>query len=284
MDLVVALRNVKKFYGSFLLSLEDFAVKRGTVHGLIGANGSGKTTTLKMLLGLIRADEGEVRVLGSDNIVVSVQLRQDIGFIIEDAALPSLLNAQELERVFRGIYQNWDQRVWDDLLEKFNLEKTKPYRKYSRGMKVKLQLAVALSHHATFLLLDEPTSGLDPLARNEILTILSEFSKDENHTILISSHITSDLEKLCDYITFLEQGRIRFTEEKDELLEMYRIVKTQHQKLSDFDEESIIAKRDGSFQVELLMKTKDVPLFALSERPNLDDLIVLLSRKGGSAC
>jgi len=180
-------------------------------------------------------------------------------------------------------YHGWDQGRFDLLLKQFQLDAKKQYRMYSRGMKVKLQLAVALSHQASLLILDEPTSGLDPLARDEIITILSEFREDESHTILISSHITSDLEKLCDYVTFLEHGRIRFTREKDELLDEFRLVQTTHQMEADIDSDAIVARRDGSFQVELLMRAQDVPSFVEARRLNLEELIILLSRKGGAA-
>lgn len=282
MDAAILCKHMKKSYGSFTLDLDDFAVARGTVHGLIGANGSGKTTTIKLLLGLLFPDSGELAVLGTNHIEFDQQVRQNIGFIVEDASVPSLLNAKEMGGILVHTYQNWDQDRYERLLDQFQLDCNKAYRKYSRGMKVKLQLAIALSHHATLLILDEPTSGLDPLARDEIITILSDFSQDENHTILISSHITSDLEKLCDFITFLEKGSIRFTQEKDALLEQYRLVKTTHQMELDIDSSTIVARRNGSFQVELLMKTDDVPGFVDSVRLNLEELIILLSKKGGA--
>lgn len=283
MECAIQCRKMRKSYGSFTLDIEDFTIETGTVHGLIGANGSGKTTTIKLILGLLFPDGGDLTVLGSSRIGNDADVRQYIGFIVDDASIPSLVNANELGSILRRCYCNWDQGQYDAYLMQFQIDPKKPYRKYSRGMKVKLQLAVALSHHASLLILDEPTSGLDPLARDEIVSILCEFSKDENHTILISSHITSDLEKLCDYVTFLEQGKIRFTEEKDALLEDYRLVQTAHDREADIDGETIIAKKNGSFQVEMLMKTTDVPSFVQSRRVSLEELIILLSKKGGAA-
>ena len=283
MESAILCRNIKKSYGSFTLDIEDLNIATGTVHGLIGANGSGKTTTIKLLLGLLFPDSGDLSVLGSHSIGEDAEVRQNIGFIVEDASVPSLMNARQLSDVLKQTYHRWDQRRYDLLLKQFQLDAKKQYRMYSRGMKVKLQLAVALSHQASLLILDEPTSGLDPLARDEIITILSEFREDENHTILISSHITSDLEKLCDYVTFLEHGSIRFTREKDELLEEFRLVQTTHQMEADIESDAIVARRDGSFQVELLMRAQDVPSFVESRRLNLEELIILLSRKGGAA-
>ena len=283
MESAIQCSNLKKSYGSFTLDIEDLSIATGTVHGLIGANGCGKTTTIKLLLGLLFPDSGDLSVLGSHAIGQDAEIRQNIGFIVEDASVPSLMNAKQLSDVLKQTYHGWDQGRYDLLLKQFQLDAKKQYRMYSRGMKVKLQLAVALSHQASLLILDEPTSGLDPLARDEIITILSEFREDESHTILISSHITSDLEKLCDYVTFLEHGRIRFTREKDELLDEFRLVQTTHQMEVDIDSDAIVARRDGSFQVELLMRAQDVPSFVEARRLNLEELIILLSRKGGEA-
>lgn len=283
MESAIHCSNLKKSYGSFTLDINDLHIAPGTVHGLIGANGCGKTTTIKLLLGLLFPDSGDLSVLGSHAIGQDTEIRQNIGFIVEDASVPSLMNAKQLSDVLKQTYHGWDQGRFDLLLKQFQLDAKKQYRMYSRGMKVKLQLAVALSHQASLLILDEPTSGLDPLARDEIITILSEFREDESHTILISSHITSDLEKLCDYVTFLEHGRIRFTREKDELLDEFRLVQTTHQMEADIDSDAIVARRDGSFQVELLMRAQDVPSFVEARRLNLEELIILLSRKGGAA-
>lgn len=283
MESAIHCSNLKKSYGSFTLDIEDLSIATGTVHGLIGANGCGKTTTIKLLLGLLFPDSGDLSVLGSHAIGQDAEIRQNIGFIVEDASVPSLMNAKQLSDVLKQTYHGWDQGRYDLLLKQFQLDAKKQYRMYSRGMKVKLQLAVALSHQASLLILDEPTSGLDPLARDEIITILSEFREDESHTILISSHITSDLEKLCDYVTFLEHGRIRFTREKDELLDEFRLVQTTHQMEADIDSDAIVARRDGSFQVELLMRAQDVPSFVEARRLNLEELIILLSWKGGAA-
>ena len=283
MESAIQCSNLKKSYGSFTLDIEDLSIATGTVHGLIGANGCGKTTTIKLLLGLLFPDSGDLSVLGSHAIGQDAEIRHNIGFIVEDASVPSLMNAKQLSDVLKQTYHGWDQGRYDLLLKQFQLDAKKQYRMYSRGMKVKLQLAVALSHQASLLILDEPTSGLDPLARDEIITILSEFREDESHTILISSHITSDLEKLCDYVTFLEHGRIRFTREKDELLDEFRLVQTTHQMEADIDSDAIVARRGGSFQVELLMRAQDVPSFVEARRLNLEELIILLSRKGGAA-
>lgn len=283
MESAIHCSNLKKSYGSFTLDINDLHIATGMVHGLIGANGCGKTTTIKLLLGLLFPDSGDLSVLGSHAIGQDTEIRQNIGFIVEDASVPSLMNAKQLSDVLKQTYHGWDQGRFDLLLKQFQLDVKKQYRMYSRGMKVKLQLAVALSHQASLLILDEPTSGLDPLARDEIITILSEFREDESHTILISSHITSDLEKLCDYVTFLEHGRIRFTREKDELLDEFRLVQTTHQMEADIDSDAIVARRDGSFQVELLMRAQDVPSFVEARRLNLEELIILLSRKGGAA-
>ena len=280
MDYAIACTDVRKSLGSFSLHLANFFVEKGTVHGLIGANGSGKTTTIKLLLGLMKQDEGVLSVLSSTDIAQDGEAKNKIGFIVDETSVPSLLNPKEMGMVFSGLYRAWDSQTYAQLVSRFKLDENKPYRSCSRGMKVKFLLAVALSHNASLLILDEPTSGLDPLSRDEILSLLAEYSKDEEHTILITSHITSDLEKLCDYITLLDDGKIRFTEEKDSLLDTYRLVRTTHASLSDFDPDSIIAKREGEFQVELLLRKEQIPSFAEPVRLTLEELVILLAKGG----
>jgi ABC-2 type transport system ATP-binding protein len=271
---------LKKQLGNFTLDYPVFTVAEGTVHGLIGANGSGKTTTLKLLLGLLRQDAGDVAVLGSTNIGVDDQARNSIGFMVDGAGIPSMLNPIELGRLFQSLYTYWDASYYQQLLMQFHLDAKKPYRKCSRGMKVKIQLALALSHNAKLLILDEPTSGLDPVSRDEIITLLSRYSEDENHTILISSHITSDLEKLCDYVTFLEDGKIRLSSEKDELLERYRLIQIPSTRIADVEPNTIKGRRDGQFQSEFLMRTEEVPPFGEAQRVTLEQIIIMLSVGG----
>jgi ABC-2 type transport system ATP-binding protein len=280
MEHAIACTNVRKKLGSFSLDLENFCVQKGTVHGLIGANGSGKTTTIKLLLGLMKQDEGDISVLSSSAIAQDADTRNRIGFIVDDASVPSMLNPKEMGAVLSHVYSEWDATAYSKLLTQFKLDQKKPYRSCSRGMKVKVLLAIALSHKASLLILDEPTSGLDPLSRDEILSLLSDYSKDEEHTIFITSHITSDLEKLCDYITVLDDGKVRLTEEKDALLDSYRLVRTTHSGLSDFDPEAIIAKREGEFQIELLMHKEQIPTFAEPIRITLEELVIMLAKGG----
>jgi len=280
MGQAIICKGLKKQLGNFTLDYPVFTVAEGTVHGLIGANGSGKTTTLKLLLGLLRQDAGDVAVLGSTNIGVDDQARNSIGFMVDGAGIPSMLNPIELGRLFQSLYTYWDASYYQQLLMQFHLDSKKPYRKCSRGMKVKIQLALALSHNAKLLILDEPTSGLDPVSRDEIITLLSRYSEDENHTILISSHITSDLEKLCDYVTFLEDGKIRLSSEKDELLERYRLIQIPSTRIADVEPNTIKGRRDGQFQSEFLMRTEEVPPFGEAQRVTLEQIIIMLSVGG----
>ncbi|RFU94634.1 ABC transporter ATP-binding protein [Sphaerochaeta halotolerans] len=280
MGQAIICKGLKKQLGNFTLDYPVFTVAEGTVHGLIGANGSGKTTTLKLLLGLLRQDAGDVSVLGSTNIGVDDQARNSIGFMVDGAGIPSMLNPIELGRLFQSLYTYWDASYYQQLLMQFHLDAKKPYRKCSRGMKVKIQLALALSHNAKLLILDEPTSGLDPVSRDEIITLLSRYSEDENHTILISSHITSDLEKLCDYVTFLEDGKIRLSSEKDELLERYRLIQIPSTRIADVEPNTIKGRRDGQFQSEFLMRTEEVPPFGEAQRVTLEQIIIMLSVGG----
>ena len=280
MEDAISCCNLEKQFDGFSLILSEFHVQKGTVHGLVGANGSGKTTTLKLLLGMLSPNTGTISVLGSEYIGTDISIKQKIGFIIEEASLPSLLNPFEIGKVMSGIHDRWDAEMYSSLLKDFHLDEKKPFRKCSRGMKIKMQLAIALSHGATLLILDEPTSSLDPVAREEILDLLGNFAKDEEHTVLISSHITSDLEKLCDYITFLENGRIRISEEKDNLLQSYRLIRISPNYLEDIEPSTILGMKRNAFAVELLLKTEDVPSFAEANRIDLETLIIMLAQKG----
>ena len=280
MEDAIVCRNVEKQFDNFSLILPDFHVQKGTVHGLIGPNGSGKTTTLKLLLGILKPDMGTLTLLDSAQICTDISVKQQIGFIIEDASLPSMLNPYEIGKVMNGIYDRWNTEKYVSLLKQFHLDAKKPFRKCSRGMKVKIQLAVALSHDAKLLILDEPTSGLDPVAREEILDLLSAFSKEEQNTILISSHITSDLEKLCDYISVLKDGTIRLSEEKDGLLDAYRLVRISPKHRDDIDLDTIVGMKETPFSLELLMRSEHVPSFAEAQRVTLETLIIMMTKNG----
>lgn len=273
----------KKFGKNEVLQGIDLSINEGGIFSILGPNGSGKTTLIKCILGMVIPDSGEISI-NETPLKNNFKYREKIDYLPQIANFPGNLKVEELIAMIKDLRASKTTNE-EELIELFKLQPylNKRLVNLSGGTKQKVNLVLTFMFDSPLVILDEPTSGLDPLARDEIITILSEFREDESHTILISSHITSDLEKLCDYVTFLEHGRIRFTREKDELLDEFRLVQTTHQMEADIDSDAIVARRDGSFQVELLMRAQDVPSFVEARRLNLEELIILLSRKGGAA-
>ena len=212
------IENLSKSFGGFSLKSLSLSVPMGSALGLIGENGAGKSTTLSLILGQLQRDGGNIRILGQDADENAVALREDIGVVFDESCFPDGLNARQVDEVERYIYKSWDSGTFYEHVRRFDLPEAKPFKEYSRGMKMKLALAVALSHKAKLLLLDEATGGLDPLARDELIGELSRFVADGEHAILLSSHIVSDIEKLCDRVAFLHKGRLILQEEKEALL------------------------------------------------------------------
>ena len=208
------LHGLEKHYPDFTLGPIDLELPGGTVCGLIGENGAGKSTTIRLILDMVQRDGGTVTILGRDSRTASVRIKEEIGVVLGSDGIPLCLNAVEVGKVMAGIYRNWDAGDYTAFCRKFDLPPDKKYKDYSAGMQRKLCIAVALSHHAKLLLLDEATNGLDPVVRDEVTDLLLDFARDENHSILISSHIVSDLEKLCDTIAFLHKGRLLLCEER----------------------------------------------------------------------
>lgn len=212
------IENLSKSFGDFSLRSLSLAVPMGSALGLIGENGAGKSTTISLILGQLQRDDGAIRILGQNADENAVSLREDVGIVFDESCFPDGLNARQVDKVERYIYKNWDSGAFYEHVRRFDLPEAKPFKEYSRGMKMKLALAVALSHKAKLLLLDEATGGLDPLARDELIGELSRFVADREHAILLSSHIVSDIEKLCDRVAFLHKGRLILSEEKEALL------------------------------------------------------------------
>uniref|UniRef100_UPI003FEFD2BC ABC transporter ATP-binding protein n=1 Tax=Candidatus Fimivicinus sp. TaxID=3056640 RepID=UPI003FEFD2BC len=221
----IRVSNLCKNYGTFQLKDVSFTLPQGCIMGLIGENGAGKSTTLKLLLNLIHKDSGEISIFGLDPVKEEQKIKEQIGVVFDENFFHDVLRAKDIPSVMRPVYANWDDRLFDSLCARFQLPWEKKIKEYSRGMKMKLSIAVAMAHHPRLLLLDEATSGLDPVVRNEILDLFQEFIQDERNSILLSSHITSDLERVADYITFIHQGRILASESKDDLLLSHRILR-----------------------------------------------------------
>lgn len=256
MDYSLEIENLSKTYDTFKLEDINFKLPSGSIMGLIGENGAGKTTTLKLILNLIKRNEGTIKIFGKDNIENEREIKEQIGIVLDESYFHDTLKASDICLIMKNIYKNWDTDIYNNYLNKFNLHKNKILKEYSRGMKMKLSLAVALSHSPQFLILDEATSGLDPIVRNEILDVFLEFIQDEQHSILVSSHITSDLEKIADYVTFIHDGKIVFSKSKDDLIYNYGLIKCSINDINKIGEADIIARRKNQFGYEILISDK----------------------------
>ncbi|ODR33439.1 ABC transporter [Eisenbergiella tayi] len=256
MDNAMVIENLSKAYPGFALSEVSMTLPRGSIMGFIGENGAGKTTTIKLILNMLHRDSGSVRILGKDNIKEEKAVKERLGVVLGDLNLPETMNGLKINSMMSGIYPGWEEDVFFSNLERFGLPKNRKIKAYSRGMKMKLSIAIALSHGAELLLLDEPTSGLDPIIRDEILDIFLDFIQDENHSIFVSTHIVEDLEKIADYITFIHKGRIILSEEKDSLLERFVILKGPKEGFAAFDRSELIGYKENRFGAEAMSEVK----------------------------
>lgn len=255
---VIEIKNVTKDYGDFKLQNINFSVPEGSVCGFIGQNGAGKTTTIKLLLDVINADEGEIFLFGQNIKNDSAKLREDIGVVFDEMGFHEFMTGKDINIMMRNIYKNWDEAAFFDYLKRFSLPAKKKCGDFSRGMRMKLQIAVALSHNAKLLIMDEPTSGLDPIVRNEMLQIFREYVVEEDHTILLSSHITGDIEKLADEVVFINSGKIVLAGNKDDIIEKHGILKCKKSELEQVSKSLIVNVQSGSFGVEVLVNDRRV--------------------------
>lgn len=280
MENCIEVKGITKNYKQFSLKDVSFSVPCGSVVGFIGENGAGKSTSIKAILGLIKPDGGEITVLGENSQKLTAETKEKIGVVFDGLTVPENLTAKQLDKVMRGIYKTWNSEKFFGLIGKFELPFDKKFKTFSRGMEMRLMIAAALSHGTELLILDEPTSGLDPVMRAEILDIFLEFMQDETHSILMSTHITSDLEHIADYICFIHKGEMIFTEERNEMLEKHRILKCTDEQLAQIDKSDIIGLRKGRFQNEVLTanaeKYPDIP----ADAPTIEEIMVFYVKEG----
>lgn len=280
MDDIIKLKNVEKEFFGFKLGPLDLNIKKGTVTGLIGENGAGKSTTLKLLLNALKKDRGTIEVFGKDINDLSEEEKYKIGFVYDDLYLPDTMDIGEIETFHEKLYRDfWQEDIFYDLVDRFNLPEKKAIKSLSRGMKMKLSFALALSHNAELLILDEATSGLDPVARDDFLDIILDFIQDENHTVLISSHILSDLEKIADYIAFIHKGDLLFNEKKDRLMEIYGLVSLNDDEYESLDKNAIVAVRKHKFGRECLVVREKMPDGIELENPSIEDIMVYMIKE-----
>lgn len=259
MDNCLEIRNLTKNYNTFTLDHINLELPKGTITGFIGENGAGKTTTIKSILNLIHIDSGQIFYEGNDISDTRVQnkMHEEIGVVLDECCFHETLKVSDINKIMKNIYKNWNDATFTSYITKFKVPKDKLIKEFSKGMKMKLNLAVALSHQPKLLILDEATSGLDPVIRNQILDVFLDFIQDEDHTIFLSSHITTDLEKICDYITFIHDGKIVFSESKDTVMEDYGIVHCRSNEIERIDSSYIINERKSHFNTDILIKDKE---------------------------
>ncbi|MBD5514522.1 MAG: ABC transporter ATP-binding protein [Lachnospiraceae bacterium] len=253
---VIELKGVTKDYGDFKLDNISFAVPEGSVCGFIGQNGAGKTTTIRLILDAINRDGGEIYLFGKSIDKDSASLREDIGVVFDEMGFHDFLTARQINTIMKNVYKNWNAEKYFEYLKRFSLPTKKACGSFSRGMRMKLQIAAALSHEAKLLIMDEPTSGLDPIVRNEMLQIFREYVIEEDHTILLSSHITEDLEKLADEVIFIDGGKIVLQGNKDEILEKHGILRCKKDELRAISESLIVSAEISSLGAEVLVNNR----------------------------
>lgn len=272
----------KKYEKGFELGSLQFSVMSGTIAGLIGENGAGKTTLLKILLGISHADEGEIRIFGKDFKAHEAEIKEEIGVVLDDMFFSEVLSPLEIGRVMAGTFRSWDKNLFEGYLEEFDLPAKKPMKTFSKGMRKKLEIATALSHRPKLLILDEPTNGLDPVVRNEILDIFQAFVNDEDHTILLSTHITTDLEHIADQIIFLDHGKKIMDESRDEIMDEYGIIRCDKDFLDKLDAKDIIRYQIHPYSCDVLVRGRERMQMRYPEcvidRITLESLMVLTTK------
>ena len=276
----IEIKNLSKTYKDFELKNLNLTLPSGCIMGLVGENGAGKSTTIRLILDMVPRDEGEIIIMGKSNKDNFHLTKQDIGVVLDSVGFYAGFNAKDVNKIMKNIYNNWSEKTFFDYLKKFDVSEKKAINKLSKGMKMKLGIAVALSHDAKLLILDEATSGLDPVIRDEIIEIFGEFTRDENHSVLISSHITSDLEKICDYFAFLKKGELVLCEEKDRLLEQYGVIHLSSQDIEAIDESAIIGKKESPYGVEAMVLRDKVPSGLEISPIDIEQLFIYMMKAG----
>ena len=288
MENIIEIKNLKKKYDDkFELGEIDITIPKGVIVGLIGENGSGKTTLIKLMLNIIKSDNGEIKIFGKENKRKEKEIKEDIGVVLDNMFFPELLNAKDINNSMKDIYKNWDSKLYFSYLKEFDLPDNKSLKSMSKGMRKKLEIATALAHKPKLLILDEPTSGLDPVIRNEVLDIFQKFIEDEEHGVLLSTHITSDLEHIADEIIFIDKGKKVLQKSRDEIIDNYGILKCDIDYFSNIDKKDIITYKKTKYAYEILVddkeKTSKKYPSCVIDKITLEDLMVLVI-KGEKIC
>ena len=279
MENLIEIQGLCKHYKDFTLDHIDLTVPEGQIVGLIGENGAGKTTTLKALLGVIRPDGGTIRLLGGDP--GDPAIRSQVGVVFEDSYFYGGLCARQIDRIMAGIHATWDSTLFHGYCRRFDLEEGKPVKDFSRGMRMKMSLATALAHRPKLLVMDEATSGLDPVVRGEMLDLFLEFIQDEGHGVLMSSHITADLERIADQIAYIHKGKLLFQQDKDLLLEDMAILRCSAGEIDSLPKNLVVARRGGAYGSAALVRhpqnVRRLLPSAVLDRADIDEIMQFIS-------
>ena len=279
----IEISDLTKKYSGFTLDNISFNVPKGSIMGFIGQNGAGKTTTIRSLLNIISIDEGEIKLLGLDYLKNEQEIKERISVVFDELPFQDIFTAKDMARIFEGIYPQWDNAVYTQYLDRFRLPKNKKIGEFSKGMKMKLQIACALSHNAELLVMDEATTGLDPVVRDEILHIFMEYLQDGERSILMSSHITSDLEKIADSVTFIDKGKLLISGYKDDILESHGILKCDKSELGNIDPKDIVSIRMNNYGAEVMLSDRQSASYrysgAIIDPASLDDIMLYYVHK-----
>ena len=272
----IEIRDLEKHYPGFTLDRVNLTLPSGCILGLVGENGAGKSTTLRLILNMMKNDGGSIRVLGAEQDENFSKVKEQIGVVLDDMGFPSCMTARQIGKMMKQLYRNWDEAMYQKTLKWLAVPMDKSFEKYSRGMKMKQSIAVALSHHPKLLILDEATSGLDPVVRDSFVDAVMDFTRDEECSVLISSHIVSDLERMCDYIAFMHEGKLLLCEEKDVLLERYGVIHVTNEQMEELDPEAILGKRISPYGVEAVADRTKIPEGFSVNPVSLEELFVFM--------
>ena len=276
----IDINNLSKSYDGFHLDNVTFSIPKGSIMGFVGQNGSGKSTTIKAILNIIKKDSGSIKIWGMDNIEHEKTIKNDIAVVFDEMPFSDVLNAKQINSVMSGLYSKWNTETYFQYLERFSLPIKKPISQFSKGMKMKLQIAVALSHEAKLLIMDEPTSGLDPVTRSEMLDVFWDYIQDENNTIFISSHITSDLERIADTITFIHNGKLLLTDNKDNILNSHGIIKCSKDDIDSIPTDNIVSIKTTEHTTSVMVKDRNNPIYSdfIMDNTTLDEILLFYVR------
>ena len=273
------IKNLTKTYPGFTLDHLNLTLPSGCIMGLIGENGAGKSTTIKLILDMIHKDSGTITILGKDNCDGMELTKEEIGVVMDEVGIPLCLTVKQVGTIMKHTFRNWDGAEYSRLIKKLALPEQKQFKEFSRGMKMKLGIAIAMSHNSKLLILDEATSGLDPVVRDEVVEMFRDFTRDENHSILISSHIVSDLEKLCDYVAFLHKGKLLLCEEKDQLLAEYGLIHCTAEELQALPLDAVKHKKESPYCVDAMVRRNAVPAWLKISPISIEELFVFMVKE-----